>query len=61
MGSRAGNIVPGQSAEEYLRDAIVKPNAHIVPNFQPVMPGDYSQRMTDQEVDAMVKYLLGQK
>ena len=35
--------------------------AYIVPNFQPVMPSDYGQRMTDQEVDAMVKYLLGQK
>lgn len=61
MGSRAANTVPGQSAEEYLRNAIVKPSAYIVPNFQPVMPADYGQRMTDQEVDAMVKYLLGQK
>jgi cytochrome c oxidase subunit 2 len=61
VGSRAANTVPGQSAEEYLRNAIVKPGAYIVPNFQPVMPSDYGQRMSDQEVDAMVKYLLGQK
>jgi cytochrome c oxidase subunit 2 len=61
VGSRAGNTVPGQSAEEYLRTSITKPGAYIVPNFQPVMPSDYDQRMTGQEVDAMVKYLLGQK
>ena len=41
--------------------SIIKPNAYVVPNFQPVMPADYGQRMTDQEVDALVKYLLGQK
>jgi cytochrome c oxidase subunit 2 len=61
MGSRAGVTVPGQSAEEYLRTAIVRPNAHLVPNYQPVMPGDYGQRMTEQEIEAMVQYLLGQK
>lgn len=61
MGGRAGNSVPGQSAEEYLRLAIVKPTAYLVPNFQPIMPGDYGQRMSDKEIEAMVQYLLGTK
>lgn len=61
LGSRAGAIVPGQSAEEYIRTAIVRPNTFITPNFQPIMPGDYSQRMSEAEIAAMVQYLLGQK
>lgn len=61
IGSRAGDIVPGQSAEEYIRTAIIKPTAFIAPNYQPVMPGDYGQRMSEAEVDALVQYLLAQK
>jgi cytochrome c oxidase subunit 2 len=61
LGGRAGTTVSGQSAEDYVRTSIVKPSAYVVPNFQPIMPGDYGQRMSQQEIDAMVKYLLGQK
>jgi cytochrome c oxidase subunit 2 len=61
IGSRAANAVPGQSAEEYIHTSIVKPNAFIAPNYQPVMPGDYGQRMSDKDVDALVQYLLEQK
>jgi len=61
IGSRAANTVPGQSAEEYIRTSIVKPSAFITPNYQPVMPGDYGQRMSEAEVDALVQYLLEQK
>lgn len=61
LGGRAANIVPGQSAEEYIRTAIVKPNVFITPNYQPVMPGDYGQRMADKDIDALVQYLLDQK
>ena len=61
IGTRAATRVPGQSADEYIRTSITKPGAFIVPNFQPVMPTDYGQRMTPQEVDALVQYLLGQK
>ena len=61
IATRAGSVVAGQSAEDYIKTAIVKPNAYVVPNFQPIMPQDYSQRMSAQELDAMVKYLLLQK
>lgn len=61
IGSRAGNIVPGQSAAEYIRTSIVKPTAYVTPNYQPVMPGDYGQRMTEAEIEALVQYLLEQK
>lgn len=61
IGGRAANVVPGQSAEEYIRTSIVKPTAYLVPNYQPVMPGDYGQRMSEAEITALVQYLLEQK
>jgi cytochrome c oxidase subunit 2 len=61
IGGRAAAVVSGQSAEEYIRASIVKPNAFIVPNYQPVMPGDYSQRMSEADLNALVQYLLEQK
>ncbi len=61
IGSRAGNIVPGQTAEEYIRTSIVKPTAYITPNYQPVMPGDYGQRMSEAEIETLVQYLLEHK
>ena len=61
IGGRAGATVSGQSAEEYVRLAIVKPNAYLVPKYQPVMPGDYGLRMSDAELAALVQYLLTQK
>lgn len=61
IAGRAGNTVPGQSAEEYLLAAIVKPNEFIVKGYQAVMPQDYGLRMTADELDALVKYLLMQK
>ncbi len=61
IGSRAANIVPGQSAEEYIRTSIVRPMDFITPNYPPVMPGDYGQRMSQADLDALVQYLLEQK
>jgi cytochrome c oxidase subunit 2 len=61
IGTRAGSTVPGQSAEDYIRTSIVKPSDYVVRGYQPVMPQDYGQRMSPQELEAMVKYLLMQK
>lgn len=40
--------------EEYLRTAIVEPNAQIVEGFRGIMP---ERRLDPAEVDAMVTYL----
>ncbi len=61
IGSRAADIVPGQSAEEYIRTAIIRPMDFITPNYPPVMPGDYAQRMSQADLEALVQYLLEQK
>jgi mono/diheme cytochrome c family protein len=50
--------VEGKGLKEYLRESILDPNAFIIPDFDPdVMPADYGDRMTEQEVEAIVDYL----
>jgi cytochrome c oxidase subunit II len=44
--------------EQYVRQAIVDPNAVIAEGYQPdVMPQTYGQSLSDEEVDALVNYL----
>jgi len=62
FGARAGGIVAGQSAEAYTRAAIVKPGEYISSGYPAnVMPADYAQRASGQEIDDLVTYLLEQK
>ena len=45
--------------EEFVRESIIDPNAEIAEGYQPnVMPGDYEQRLSDAELDALVQFLL---
>ncbi len=58
----AGSRVPGQSAEEYTHESIVKPNAHVVEGFPAnLMPQDYGLRIAKQDLDKLVSYLLSTK
>ena len=44
---------------DYVRESIVDPNAEIARGFQPnVMPQDYEDKLSDEELDALVEYLL---
>jgi len=62
IGNIAGSAVPGQSAEDFIRTSIVTPNEVITKGFQPdIMPQDFGQRMSKQELDTLVSYLLAQK
>lgn len=68
VATRAATTVQGQSAEQYLRTSILKPNEHIAkgcnasdPNADcpaSVMPQDWEQKLKPQEVDDLVAYLL---
>ncbi len=59
VATRAGMYVSGQSAEDYLRESIVSPDAHIVDGFVPgVMYQNFGEDLTDQEVDDLVAFLL---
>jgi mono/diheme cytochrome c family protein len=52
----------GASAEEYLRESILNPNAYVVEGFQPnIMPQNYGQQLNNQQLDDLVAFLLDQK
>jgi nitric oxide reductase subunit C len=68
IGARAAATVPGQSAEEYLRQSIVDTNAFLAngcnasdPEAQcaaGIMPQDWPQKLSAQEIEDLVAYLL---
>jgi cytochrome c oxidase subunit II len=44
---------------EFIRTSIVDPNAEVAQGFNPdVMPGNFGERLSKEELDALVKYLL---
>jgi len=48
-----------QSPEEYVKTSIEDPSAFVVGKFEDgIMPGDYGDRLSPEEVDTLVKYLL---
>ena len=59
LGSRASTVVAGQTAAEYLKESIVNPDAHITEGFAPgTMYGNYSKELTDEQIDALVAYMV---
>ncbi len=49
--------LPGQSAAQ-VRESIVDPSAEIVRGFPNVMPKNYEQVLSPQDLDALVQFLL---
>jgi mono/diheme cytochrome c family protein len=62
IGSQAGERVNGLSAQEYLRQSILEPNASISEGFTAnVMPLVWSDELSDEEIDNLVAFLLSLK
>ena len=66
LGNVAASRIEGYTAEEYIRESIVDPNAFIVeecplgPCLQ-VMPQNYSASLSEEQLNAIVAYLLSLK
>jgi mono/diheme cytochrome c family protein len=59
IASRAGSMVSGLSAEEYLKQSIVDPNAYLVPGYpQDTMPPVWRDRLSEKQVDDLVSYQM---
>ena len=59
IGAEAGSRVSGMSAEEYLRQSILEPDAHLAEGFSSgIMPGTFADELTEQQVNDLVAYLL---
>ena len=57
LKTQAGKLVPGKSAEEYVRESIEDPSAYIVKGFPNAMP-PFKGRLTEQQINALIDYLL---
>jgi len=61
IGTRAASAVEGLSAEEYLRQSIIEPNAHITDGFvEGIMYQNYADELSDKDIDDLVAFLLQQ-
>ena len=59
VGARAETAVEGMSAEEYLRQSIVDPNAHLAEGFGPdLMHQTYGEELTNTQINDLVAYML---
>jgi mono/diheme cytochrome c family protein len=59
LGTRAATRVPGQSAEDYIRESITVPNAYIVEGFtEGVMYQNYATDLTEDQINDIIAYTL---
>ncbi len=61
IGSVAATRRTGLSAEEYIRQSILDPGAHVVPGYQDSMPRDLGRDLSPTDLEALVAYLLSLK
>ncbi|HEU0024626.1 MAG TPA: c-type cytochrome [Thermoleophilaceae bacterium] len=59
LAAAAGEREPGKSAEEYLREAIVEPDAYVVSGFNAGVMPSFEGKLTDEQLQALIEYLLG--
>ena len=61
VGTRAATTVQGESADQYLRQSITDPNAHVVEGYaQGVMPS-FKTAVSDTQLNDLVAYLQSLK
>lgn len=58
ISGRAESRVVGLSGRDYLQQAILNPEAYLVEGFDKLMPTDFGKRLTGEELDALMAYLL---
>lgn len=56
--ARAATRVPDLGARQYIELSVLKPDAYIVAGFSDVMPKDFGKKLTGEELDALVTFLL---
>ncbi|HOU41056.1 MAG TPA: hypothetical protein PK829_07290, partial [Promineifilum sp.] len=67
IGLTAGGRVPGFTAEQYIRQSVLEPNAYLAPAcpnspcLPSIMPRDYATRLSPAQQDTLVAFLLTQQ
>jgi mono/diheme cytochrome c family protein len=60
MSERAAARIEGMSAADYLRQSILDPSAYVVDGFNDIMPADFGETLSAQELNDIMVYLLTQ-
>lgn len=50
--------VPGQDAQTYILTSIMRPGDYLVTGYTDTMPDNFGRRLTGEEIDAVVAFLL---
>ncbi len=58
LGERAGSMIEGYSAEEYIRESILRPCDYVVEGFNCVMPQNYADQLSSQDLADLVAFAL---
>ncbi len=62
MGDTAVSRVAGESPALYLYNSIYNPGSYVVPNYpNNIMPANYSEQLSLEELADLVAYLLNQR
>jgi len=67
IGTTASERVPGMSAEEYIRQSILEPNAYLAPEcpntacLPGIMPQNFHLRLTEEQLNMLVVFLMAQQ
>lgn len=59
IGARCDRRVPGQDCKTYLHESLVRPTAHVVEGYEPIMP-DVSRTLSAPQIWALVAFLESQ-
>lgn len=58
IAARAGQRVPGLSAEAYLHQSIIEPEAFVAPGFRPIMYPQYADHFSEQDIADLIAFLM---
>ncbi len=58
IASRASTYDANLTAKQYIELSILRPDAFLVTGFANAMPADLGKKLTSEELDAVVAYLL---
>ncbi len=57
ISQRAGERIPGMSAEDYLRQSILDPSAFVVSGYRNIMYPNFKEKLNEQDIADLIAYL----
>ncbi len=58
VADRAEDRAPDMTPQQYVELSILQPEAILVPGYDNVMPTNFGTRLTGEELDAIVAYVM---